>query len=152
ALPGGKIYLFDGLLRQARDADELAGVIAHELGHVHRRDGLRRLIETGGTSFLFGLLFGDVTGAGAVIFAAQSIVDAAHSREAESAADDSAIAAKAQLGRSPTAFGQLLGRITGKTGGATILDTHPVSADRLARMTRDATLAQGPTLLTDPEW
>src|SRR5690606_16653484 len=59
ALPGGKIYLFDGLLRQARDADELAGVIAHELGHVHRRDGLRRLIETGGTSFLFGLLFGD---------------------------------------------------------------------------------------------
>ena len=42
ALPGGKIYLLDGLLQKARAPDEVAGVLAHELGHVHHRDSLRR--------------------------------------------------------------------------------------------------------------
>ena len=35
ALPGGKIYLLDGLLQKAKNVDEVAGVLAHELGHVH---------------------------------------------------------------------------------------------------------------------
>ncbi|HYP11289.1 MAG TPA: M48 family metalloprotease [Xanthobacteraceae bacterium] len=30
ALPGGKIYLLNGLLQKAQNADELAGVLAHE--------------------------------------------------------------------------------------------------------------------------
>jgi predicted Zn-dependent protease len=34
---GGHIYVFDGLLRQARSADELAGVLAHEIEHVRNR-------------------------------------------------------------------------------------------------------------------
>ena len=83
ALPGGHIYLLDGLLQKARGPDELAGILAHELGHVQHRDGMRRLIQTGGTSFLFGLLFGDVTGAGAVIFVGRSMLDASYSRDAE---------------------------------------------------------------------
>ena len=83
ALPGGKVYLLDGLLQKARNADEVAGVIAHELGHVHHRDNLRKIIQEGGTSFLVGLLLGDVTGATAVIFAARSVLDASYSREAE---------------------------------------------------------------------
>ena len=62
ALPGGKVYLFDGLLARAKNPDEIAGVLAHELGHVRHRDGTRNLIYNGGTSFLIGLLFGDVTG------------------------------------------------------------------------------------------
>jgi hypothetical protein len=33
ALPGGKVYLFNGLLARAQDPDEIAGVLAHELGH-----------------------------------------------------------------------------------------------------------------------
>ena len=33
ALPGGKVYVFDGLLAKAENADEIAGVLAHELGH-----------------------------------------------------------------------------------------------------------------------
>ncbi|WP_163071438.1 M48 family metalloprotease, partial [Acinetobacter baumannii] len=62
ALPGGKIYVFEGLLDKAENVDELAGVLAHELGHVKNRDGLRNMIYNGGTSFLIGLLFGDITG------------------------------------------------------------------------------------------
>ncbi|MCP6768804.1 M48 family metallopeptidase, partial [Klebsiella pneumoniae] len=62
ALPGGKIYLLDGLLQKAQSADEIAGVIAHELGHVRHRDNMRKVIQNGGTSFLIGILFGDITG------------------------------------------------------------------------------------------
>jgi len=34
---GGRIYVFDGLLRQARSPEELAGVLAHEIEHVRER-------------------------------------------------------------------------------------------------------------------
>ena len=72
ALPGGKIYLFDGLLQKAASPDEIAGIIAHELGHAHHRHNMRTLIYNGGTSFLIGLLLGDITGGSAVIFATRS--------------------------------------------------------------------------------
>lgn len=152
ALPGGKIYLFEGLLQKAQNPDEIAGVIAHELGHAHRRDGLRQLIQTGGTSFLIGLLFGDITGSGAVIFGARSILDASHSRDAESGADDFAVAAMTGLGRSPAALGEFLVRITGSDSRGTILDSHPLSAERLDRMKRLDRPTTGPAILTDVEW
>ena len=41
ALPGGRIYVFQGLIDKAESADELAGVMAHEIGHVAHRDGTR---------------------------------------------------------------------------------------------------------------
>ena len=66
ALPGGRVYLSDGLLAKAENADEVAGVLAHELGHLRHRDNLRQLIYNGGTSFLIGLLFGDRLGGAGV--------------------------------------------------------------------------------------
>ncbi len=36
AIPGGYIFIFDGLLLQLRDEGELAGVLAHEIAHVER--------------------------------------------------------------------------------------------------------------------
>ena len=82
ALPGGHVYVF-GPARGGRRSRRAAGVIGHELGHVAGRDGLRKLLQTGGSSFLLGLLFGDVTGSGAIIFGAQMLVDSRYSREAE---------------------------------------------------------------------
>ena len=58
-------------------------MLAHELGHLKHRDNMRKLIYNGGTSFLIGLLFGDVTGSSALIFASRSLVTASYSREAE---------------------------------------------------------------------
>ena len=88
ALPGGKVYLFNGLLAKADNADEIAGVLAHELGHLKHRDNMRGLIHNGGTSFLIGLLFGDITGSSALIFAlAHAGHQRRYSREAEQAAD-----------------------------------------------------------------
>ena len=87
ALPGGKVFVLKGLLDKAESPDELAGILAHELGHLKHYDNMRGLIYNGGTSFLIGLLFGDVTGSSAVIFASRSVVEASYSREAETAAD-----------------------------------------------------------------
>jgi Peptidase family M48 len=50
ALPGGKIYLLNGLLQKAQSPDELAGVIAHEMGHISHRDHTRMMIQRGGVS------------------------------------------------------------------------------------------------------
>jgi Zn-dependent protease with chaperone function len=154
ALPGGKVYLFAGLLKEAKNPDEIAGVIGHELGHVRHHDGMRRLIESGGSSFLLGLLFGDVAGAGAAIFATQTLISAAYSREAEARADEFAIAAMHELRRSPKPLGELLYRITGaqKTSSMTILASHPLTEDRLERMGREAMPDDGPPILSSEEW
>ncbi len=152
ALPGGKVYLLDGLLQKARNVDEVAGVLAHELGHAHNRDGMRKMIQTGGSSFLIGLLFGDVMGGGAVLFAARSIIDASYSREAETRADDFAIRGMHALGRSPEPLGEFLVRMTGGGRVATIIDSHPVSAERLDRMKKDARPVSGAPILTEQEW
>jgi Zn-dependent protease with chaperone function len=154
ALPGGKVFVLQGLLDKAESPDELAGILAHELGHLKHHDNMRGLIYNGGTSFLIGLLFGDVTGSSAVIFASRSLVEASYSREAETNADTFAIEIMHKLGRSPKPAAELMFRITGKEGGGltSILASHPLTEDRLARMTKEDRPASGPPLLTDKEW
>lgn len=154
ALPGGKIFVFDGLLAKANNADEVAGVIAHELGHLAHRDNMKGLIYNGGTSFLIGLLFGDITGSSAMIFASRTLITSSYSREAETAADTFSIAVMQKLGRPPKAMGELMLRVTGKEGGKglSIISTHPLTEDRLARMSREDQTARGAPLLTDAEW
>ena len=153
ALPGGKVYLFNGLLAKADNADEIAGVLAHELGHLKHRDNMRGLIHNGGTSFLIGLLFGDITGSSALIFASRSLVTNSYTREAEQAADTFSIEIMHRLGRPTRPMGELLVRVTGKEGkGLSIISSHPLSEDRLARMTREDRPASGPPLLTPEEW
>jgi Zn-dependent protease with chaperone function len=154
ALPGGKVYLFNGLLARANNPDEIAGILAHELGHLRHRDGTRNLIYNGGTSFLIGLLFGDVTGSSALIFASRSLVTASYSREAEHNADTFSIDVMHKLGRPTKPMGELLFRVTGKEGdrGLTILANHPLTEDRLKRMSDEDRPPSGPPLLTAEEW
>lgn len=154
ALPGGKIYLLDGLLQRAQGPDEIAGVLAHELGHVQHRDTLRRVMQTGGTSFLIGLLFGDVTGSSAVIFLGRSMLDASYSRETEGDADTFASEVMGKLGRSARPMGELLLRVTGPKSktSLTILSSHPLSEDRLETMKKQDRPISGPELLTAQEW
>jgi len=154
ALPGGKIFLLDGLIQKAESPDEIAGVLAHELGHVKHRDHLRQLIQTGGTSFLFGLLFGDVSGAGAVIFASRTLLNASYSREAEQNADNFAIDVMHKLGRSPKPMGDLLLRVTGAQANKsyTILASHPMTEARREAMIKADRPATDVALLTAAQW
>jgi Zn-dependent protease with chaperone function len=154
ALPGGKVYLLNGLLAKAENPDEIGGVLAHELGHLKHRDGTRNLIYNGGSSFLIGLLFGDITGSSALIFASRSLVTASYSRDAEQNADTFSIEVMHKLGRPTKAMGELLFRITGNEAdrGPSILANHPLSEDRLARMTKEDRPPSGPPLLSADEW
>jgi Zn-dependent protease with chaperone function len=154
ALPGGRFYLLSGLLAKARDPDEIAGVLAHELGHLKHRDNLREVIHNGGSSFLIGLLFGDITGAGAMIFASRAVVSASYSRDAEHDADSFAIDVMHKLGRPTRPMGELMFRVTGKEGDKrpSILASHPLSEDRLQRMRAEDLPPSGPPLLSADEW
>ncbi|WP_341873239.1 M48 family metalloprotease [Sphingobium fuliginis] len=53
-MAGGRIILFDGLVQQAKSADEVAGVLGHELGHVRHRDTMTGLIRQLGLSVVLG--------------------------------------------------------------------------------------------------
>lgn len=153
ALPGGKIYVFSALLDKARSPDEIAGVIAHELGHLARRDALRRVIAIGGTSYLVGLLFGDVTGASALVVASKALIGAAHSREQEAQADEFAAALLARLGRPARPLGELLTRIEGSERATLgLLHDHPLTAERLAAFTMSDQGEAGPPLLDPQQW
>lgn len=154
ALPGGKIYVLNGLIARAKDADEVAGVIAHELGHVAHRDGLRRLIQNGGSSFLVGLLFGDVTGSGVMLTTGRSLLSAAYSRDAEANADLYSKHVMERLGRPPKALGDLLLRITGPESDdpLAIFASHPMTAERQASLQQATVAIAGPPLLTNTEW
>lgn len=43
SIPGGYVYLFSGLMEKIENDDQLAGVIAHEVGHITAKHGLKRL-------------------------------------------------------------------------------------------------------------
>jgi hypothetical protein len=152
-LPGGHIYVFKGLVDQARSVDEVAGVIAHELGHVQGRDGMRTILQAAGLSVVFGILLGDFVGGGAVVLAAESLLKSAYSRDKEAAADDYAVRTMLALKGDVRALGRFLGRIAGSSGKGSIFLDHPATPDRIARIDAIAPPQSGGARLLDAaEW
>jgi len=43
SLPGGYVYVFRGLIDKVENDDQLAGVIAHEIGHITAKHGVKRM-------------------------------------------------------------------------------------------------------------
>jgi Zn-dependent protease with chaperone function len=154
ALPGGRIYVFQGLIAKAETADELAGVIAHEIGHVARRDGTRSILQGAGLSFLFGMLLGDFVGGGAVMVAATTVLRSSYSRDVERAADAYAVELAGKAGADPQALARMLARIADDKGrGPKILLDHPEAAERIAAINAMPRAAAPPTPLLDAgEW
>jgi peptidase M48-like protein len=153
ALPGGRVYLFDGMLNQARSPDEIAGVLGHELGHVAHRDGTKNVLEAGGLSVLFGMLLGDFTGGGAAVLAAQVVLRSSNSRDKEAAADQFGAELVSKVGGDPKALAGLFERLS-VNGAQTphfLLD-HPESKERSAAIERVAPPAAKKPLLTTQEW
>ncbi|TGK07390.1 M48 family metallopeptidase [Leptospira semungkisensis] len=58
AMPGGTIVVFTDLLQKTDSAEELAGILAHEMAHIHRRHGVRRQIQSAGNVLLLSLGIG----------------------------------------------------------------------------------------------
>ena len=112
------------------------------------------MISNGGTAFLLSLLMGDVTGAGAVIFTSRTLVTSANTREAEANADAFAATVLHRLGRSSAPIGTFLVRLTGQQnlGALSLLQTHPLSQERLEALKRDDVAETGLPLVDSASW
>jgi Zn-dependent protease with chaperone function len=153
ALPGGRIYVFKGIIDKSDTPDELAGVIAHEMGHVSHRDGTRSALESAGLSLLFGTVLGDFTGGSAVVVASRTVLQSAYSREVEAAADAYGVALMGKVGGDQHALGVILARIGGATEPAMkILLDHPETKARVAAINALATSQTTKPLLDSNEW
>jgi hypothetical protein len=153
ALAGGHVYVLRGLIGRAKDADELAAVIAHELGHVANRDGTRSVLQSAGLSLIFGTLLGDFIGGAAIVAASRLLLKADYSRRQEAAADDFAVRTLLALKANPRALAAFLERVARSPEGLSIFRAHPSVPERVARIKAIAPeQSGGEPLLDAAEW
>jgi len=137
-LPGGRILIFEDLISEAKSPDELAGVLAHEMGHVRHRDTMTALVRQLGLSVVLGGLNGQVGGA------INGLLAMSYSRDAERAADDFSIHALRRANISPLPTAAFFDRLSGMAGGDKVeratgwMASHPVSSERKAAFERSA--------------
>jgi predicted Zn-dependent protease len=140
ALPGGAVVITDALVKLARNDDQISAVLAHEIGHVRHRHGLRISLQAAGLAALAAALFGDATSITSLATTLPvALLQNGYSRELEAEADDYAFQRLREVGVSPKAFAQimlLLEKARQKTRGGESKDyfsTHPATAKRIQR-------------------
>jgi len=139
ALPGGHSFYFSALLDKTESADEFAGVMAHELGHVVHRHGMEQLISTSATGLLIGFILGDMTGMSVAGGLGAALIDTRFSRDAEREADRFSSDAAKRMGFDARALMTLLERVNkddGMSRAFALLSTHPLTAERKAELER----------------
>jgi predicted Zn-dependent protease len=142
AIPGGFIFVNRGILRRAENASELAGVLAHEIGHVVERHGLEQMAKARNTNTAVGLIYvllGRAPGAAeqVALQVAGSAWMAKHSREAEREADRVGVLYLARAGLDPNGMPRFFQRLLDeeRTSPSELLawfSTHPLTEDRIA--------------------
>lgn len=157
ALPGNKVILFDGLVSEAKSPDEVAGVLAHEIGHVRERHVMQAMIRQMGLSVVLGGM--DSTGGGAL----GNALAIGYTRGSESAADRYSIKALNGASISPMATAGFFDRLAEKSGEkqagkavttvASYVSSHPMSSSR--KKAFEASVIKGKAYqpaLTAVEW
>jgi len=158
ALPGGHAYYFSALLAKTESADEFAGVMAHEIGHVIYRHGMESLIASSATGLLVGFVLGDMTNVSVAGAVGATLIDSRFSREAEREADRFAAATAVRLGFDPAALATLLERVAGDdtmSQSLAFLSTHPLTIERraaLEAMVKETAGASHAPVFSDAEW
>jgi Zn-dependent protease with chaperone function len=148
ALPSGVIVVTDGLVNLAQHDEEIAGVLAHEAGHLRNRHALRHVLQNSATALLIALVTGDITSA--TSFSAglpTALIDAKYSRDFENEADDTAVAYLRRHNIPVHYYADMLRRLEAahakKTGEAAkgdkpsvtdFFSTHPVTKERIERV------------------
>lgn len=158
ALPGGYVYISRGLMALANNEAELAGVIAHEIGHVTARHSAQRY-NRAVFSQLGAAVLGAVVGNRAVSQAANLGAAAyiqGYSRENEYEADQLGIRYLVRAGYDPGTMADFLAslqaesalaeKIAGREGraaAASLFASHPRTVDRVRRAADTARVKQG---------
>ncbi len=142
AAPGGYVFITQGALRAMRDEAELAGVLAHELGHISEKHAVTELkihgIESAAASSLHEVIGGGsdparVAFRKAVDKAMNILLKDGYKRQDEIRADKDALLFCAMAGYDPDGlmrFVKRVGELKGKQT-ETFDKTHPAAEDRI---------------------
>ena len=145
ALPGGTLILTDELVALVgADEQVITAVLAHELGHVRHRHGLRMLVQVAALAGLSSLVLGDFSTllAGAPVLLGQS----GYSREAEHEADAEAVRMLKAGGISPLVMLTLFDKLAEKAGEGAGTSGKVASPSDKSAGTKDQPAAQNPWL------
>jgi len=158
AAPGGLILVTRGMVRLCRSEDQLAAVLAHEIGHVQHRHGVRSIGQSRITAALTvaaveagrhlgGKELAEAVTAfdGAINDVTQTLAVNGYSRGAEREADLAAVAILQRVGYDPRALIEMLEEMERrlKPGGLDFAKTHPKPSDRIKNI-RGAVEKAGP--------
>lgn len=134
ALPGGTVVLLDELVKAAQHDDEIAAVLAHEIGHLRERHTMRQVLQTSAAGVLVAAVVGDVLSASSYAAALPAFVlDARYSRGFELEADQVGFEILDKTGIDRAHFVRFLTRMEQAHGGGSLpgfLSTHPGAAER----------------------
>lgn len=146
ALPGGKVGVHTGIFNVARNQDQLAAVIAHEIGHVisnHHDERITRQVGAQAGLGIIGALLGSRYGQGAATAvnqyggaAAQGLILLPNNRTQESEADVVGQQLMARAGFDPRQAVNLWQNMISVSGGRApeFLSTHPDPRSRLSEL------------------
>jgi len=153
ALPGGYVYVTRGLLALANNEAEVAGVLAHEVGHVIARHGAGRQSRATGIGIL-GAIAGVLTQSSEIFKLGQTVGGlflADYSRDQEYEADQLGVKYLGLSGYPREAMADFLGRLEdyaeyskklagkdGESGQFDFFASHPQTEDRISRAKADA--------------
>jgi Zn-dependent protease with chaperone function len=136
AVPGERIVVLRGLIAKT-DPDELAGVLAHEVGHVVERHTHESVVRGLGVQALLQILTGGA-GLDAAAIAA-TVVELSYSRAAEEEADRAAVAMLREQGLRTSGLKRFFEHLgEGNLGAFKWLSTHPASGGRAAAIPDEA--------------
>ncbi len=146
AAPGGTIFITSGMIRTTASEDELAAVLAHEVAHISKRDGIAAIksarwteaLTVIGTTAARNYTSGEVSQLvslfeGSIDDVFKTLVVSGYGRSQEYAADEAAAQTLAKCGYDPRAVLSFLKRLEQRSGssGGGITATHPATTDRI---------------------
>jgi predicted Zn-dependent protease len=141
ATPGGYILITKGLLGRMRSEAELAGVLAHEIGHVVKKHHLGAMKKQGLTNFLaegLSAAAGNDMLKNAALEFGRKILVSGLDKSDEYEADQLGVVIAARAGYDPYGLPSVLQMLQVQSGSddsfKLMFDTHPSPADRLDRL------------------
>ena len=130
AMPGGFVVIHSGLLNLASSAEEVAGVLAHEVMHVEKRHSLKGIAKSLGVAATISLVFGDL---GGVASLGGDLIGLKFSRDHETEADREGLKALVGAGIGPQGMATLFRKMAAQEKlDLGFLSTHPGSEERFA--------------------
>lgn len=128
--PGGYIYVYTGLMKYLDSEEQLAGVLAHEIGHADRRHSTRQMTKIYGVQTLVGLLAGDRD---MIKQITTSVISLKFSRNHETEADKASVTYLCPTEYDAAGGAKFFEKIQADGGGSVpeFLSTHPSPENRV---------------------